>query len=437
MAINEMIPLAGQGVELGRSALSGAVAGNALLRAVNERKNAPLEREAAQMTLESGKIKLSQEKALEQLRSAAIDGSYIRQDLASGDLKTAMSRLEQRNQRLLAEGRDNTHTLRAIAALQSGDPAQVQALGRELVEIENAYQQFSGGAAATDPRTNKMKELEAAGIMPGTPEYKQAVMGQTQTTKMRDLEAAGIMPGTPEFRQAMMGGGAGTGEGQKGSTDFVRVGDKSYTLGTVFNPQTQQWANQLIPIDDPAGTGGKVEFLGSSGVPPSQRPEQKYREATFGAAGEAAIKRSELYFDKVDAARASVSTIDEAIAAIDNGASTGVVTQYFPSLRQSSKQLDSAARRMGLNVVSAVTFGALSEGELALAMDTAMAKSMERPELRKWLLDRKNAQLKLAGYLESAAIYLGQTNEEGEPHTTASWAEMQKGKAKDDPLGLR
>lgn len=102
MAINEMIPLAGTGVELGRSAASGAIAGNALIRAMEERRNAPMMRQAAQMELESGQIKLTEQKALEQLRSAAIDGSYIRQDLASGDLKTAISRLEQRNQRLLS-----------------------------------------------------------------------------------------------------------------------------------------------------------------------------------------------------------------------------------------------------------------------------------------------------------------------------------------------
>ena len=425
MSGNALIPLMGEPMSLARNVAGGAVAGNQLMSLIEDRKLAPMRQQAAQMEVEAGKITLSKEKAIEQLRNAAIDGSYIRRDLASGDLNTAISRMEQRNRRIMESGGDNQHTQQWLSALSSRDPAQIQAVAAEMEEIERAYQTYGGGTAATDPRTNKMKELEAAGIKPGTPEYQQAVLGQTQTTKQRELAAAGIMPGSPEYRQAMLGGGSG-GEGQKGSTDFVTVGGKSYTLGTVFNPQTQQWTNQLVPIEDPSGTGGNVEFLGSSGVAPSQRPEQKYRESQFGAAGEAAIKRSELYFDRVDSARRSISNIDEAIAAIRAGASTGTIMQYMPSFRESSKQLDAAGRRMGLDVVSAVTFGALSEKELEFAQADALPKDMEGPQLEDFLVQRRNAQLKLANYLESAAIYLGQTNGKGEPNTVASWYKMQK-----------
>jgi hypothetical protein len=420
-------------MNLARNVAGGAVAGNQLMSLIEDRKMAPMRQQAAQMEVEAGKITLSKEKAIEQLRNAAIDGSYIRRDLASGDLNTAISRMEQRNRRILEAGGDNQHTQQWLSALSSRDPAQIEAVAAEMEEIERAYQTYGGGTAVTDPRTNKMKELEAAGIAPGSPEYKQAVMGQAPTNKMRELEAAGIMPGTPEFRQAMMGSGGATGDAQKGSTNIVMVGEQAFTLGTVFDPQAKTWSNQLVPIADPTGAGGRVEFPGSSGVVPSQRPDQKFRESTSTAAGAAAIARSEKYFDRVDAARSTIAGIDDAIAAIDAGASTGTLMQYLPSLRESSKQLDAAGRRMGLDVVGSVTFGALSEGELALAMATALPTNMEPPQLREWLVNRKGAQTKLAGYLESAAIYLGMEDENGKPHTVASWNKMQKDKRERGP----
>lgn len=420
---NALIPLMGEPMNLARSVTGGAVAGNTLLRAAEERRNAPMVREQAQIDLQSSKSKLSADEAKEQLRRAAADTYGMAMALSSGDVNRAIRSAEQRRRDIVARGGDPSHTEGWIAQLN--DPAQHPLLLQEWSEIQQANQLYGEDGGITDSRTNKMKELEAAGIKPGTPEYQQAVLGQTQTTKQRELAAAGIMPGSPEYRQAMLGGGSG-GEGQKGSTDFVTVGGKSYTLGTVFNPQTQQWTNQLVPIEDPSGTGGNVEFLGSSGVAPSQRPEQKYRESQFGAAGEAAIKRSELYFDRVDLARRSISNIDEAIAAIRAGASTGTIMQYMPSFRESSKQLDAAGRRMGLDVVSAVTFGALSEKELEFAQADALPKDMEGPQLEDFLVQRRNAQLKLANYLESAAIYLGQTNGKGEPNTVASWYKMQK-----------
>lgn len=63
---------------------------------------------------------------------------------------------------------------------------------------------------------------------------------------------------------------------------------------------------------------------------------------------------------------------------------------------------------------------------MEFAQADALPKDMEGPQLEDFLVQRRNAQLKLANYLESAAIYLGQTNGKGEPNTVASWYKMQK-----------
>lgn len=62
---------------------------------------------------------------------------------------------------------------------------------------------------------------------------------------------------------------------------------------------------------------------------------------------------------------------------------------------------------MGLDIIGGTTFGALSESELAFALDTALPTKLEGPELRAWIERKKAAQMKLSQELEKAAIYLG------------------------------
>ena len=158
--------------------------------------------------------------------------------------------------------------------------------------------------------------------------------------------------------------------------------------------------------------------------------EMAGNKAKAVSAGTASISRSEKYFDKLDTIRPAIANIDQAIAAIDSGANTGVFMKMLPSFTQASKQLDNVQKRMGLDVVSNTTFGALSKGELDIAVSTALPDNMSPPDLRVWLVEKRNAQVKLADYLESAAIYL---SEEG--NTTGSWNKLQKQK-RDEQGGM-
>lgn len=112
-------------------------------------------------------------------------------------------------------------------------------------------------------------------------------------------------------------------------------------------------------------------------------------------------------FSELKNIKSSIGTINEAISAIDKGAESGIVDKYLPSFTESTIALENAAQRMGLDVVSATTFGALSEGELRLAMDTAVPGNLQPKELRKWLVDRRTAKRKLANELSKMAIKLG------------------------------
>lgn len=105
-------------------------------------------------------------------------------------------------------------------------------------------------------------------------------------------------------------------------------------------------------------------------------------------------------------ATASIRTIDEAIAAIDDGASAGAISKFLPNVTKASASLENAMNRMGLDVIGSVTFGALSEAEMTLAMETAVPRNLGPQALRQWLVEKRNAQRKAAEALQNAARIL-------------------------------
>jgi len=124
-------------------------------------------------------------------------------------------------------------------------------------------------------------------------------------------------------------------------------------------------------------------------------------------------------------ARKNMSTLNEAIDLIDSGAETGVIQSKFPSFRAASIKLDNVKNRLGLDVIGSVTFGALSEAELNMALSTALPTNLEPAELRKWLVEKRDAQSKLADVLEEAAGYLTTPG-----NTVASWMKEKGVKGK-------
>jgi hypothetical protein len=147
---------------------------------------------------------------------------------------------------------------------------------------------------------------------------------------------------------------------------------------------------------------------------------------TSGArsAGAQGIELANQAFTAASKARSTVSNIDDAIDAIDKGANSGVIESRFPSWNAATIELENAANRLGLDVIGSVTFGALSEGELRLAMSTALPLRLDGPELKDWLQRKRDAQMKLIGYMEEQALFLSQPG-----NTLGMWLENVNGRA--------
>jgi hypothetical protein len=111
-------------------------------------------------------------------------------------------------------------------------------------------------------------------------------------------------------------------------------------------------------------------------------------------------------FSRIGLVNANIANLDRAIQLVEEeGANTGVIASRLPSWSDATIELQNMQNVLGLDVIGSVTFGALSESELALAMQTALPTGLSEKALADWLRTKKAAQKKLAGYLTQQAEF--------------------------------
>jgi len=131
---------------------------------------------------------------------------------------------------------------------------------------------------------------------------------------------------------------------------------------------------------------------------------KKFAELTGSSRAQAIDKGFERIL-KIDTA---VGNIDNAIRVLESGAGVGAIEKYLPSFKAASVELDNIQNSMALDVVGAVTFGALSKGELDLAKEVALPTGLNTQELIEYLQNRRVAQGKLREYFNEQIQFLDQ-----------------------------
>ena len=130
---------------------------------------------------------------------------------------------------------------------------------------------------------------------------------------------------------------------------------------------------------------------------------------------------------KLSAIEQNIANYDEVIQAIDSGARTGSIVSRLPSINEASKTLDNLRTRLGLDVVSMGSFGALSESEMQIALSAALPTNKEPAALREWVVQKQSAQRKAADALRDAVSFL----ENG--GTVGELIQLSKTKKQDQP----
>ena len=112
----------------------------------------------------------------------------------------------------------------------------------------------------------------------------------------------------------------------------------------------------------------------------------------------AALDNSEILIQQV-------AGLNNAIQRLDEGAKVGSLDRLLAAFDMPTAALQTQQRELGLGVISSVTFGALSQGELDLALSINAPETNDEAELRNWYERKAAATLKLAQSAKEQAIY--------------------------------
>lgn len=285
-------------------------------------------------------------------------------------------------------------------AIQGRDPSQFF-LSTQLAPWQQQQRQAQLGIAQTGLQ-RQQAEQEALRRMGGLGTYNPRDYTTGSWAQFVETRDPSVLVRHDPFSQ---GGVRYAPDGQGG---FVPVISEEQQLSA---GQIQAEIDRLRAMQKEIGTRtGEVETAAQVG-------EARGDIAREVETSKQSVQRAGELFKQVQQVRDALPNYDEAIAAIDAGASTGRVQGLLPSFRESTLRFESAANKLGLNVIGSVTFGALSEGEMKLAMETAVPRGMEGEPLKRWLERKRNAEAKLANELEDAAIFFQRGG------TQADWAE--------------
>lgn len=248
------------------------------------------------------------------------------------------------------------------------------------------------------------------------------------------------------YLKAPEGISAADSKAQFGGQEIVKdsVGNLFFAT-SVRNPLTKEVEPSLVPV-----SGGNIKpegalsMVNGAGLTALENVNQKRDESAASAEGKltteielggeaAEIKEFgklrgasraaaiDSGVDRVNKIDTNLANLDRAIDAIDRGANTGAIeSRFFPSVKAATVELDQIQRELGLDVLNAATFGALSKSEMDMALETALPTGLNPPELRQWLIKKKTSQEKLKNYLYEQIDFLDQGG------TVASFIRMKR-----------
>lgn len=328
-----------------------------------------------------------------------------------------------------------------MAQQQMAQQSQNMAINQQNMEIARAQE-----ARAAQTANMQQQQMEAQAVLP----YLKYALNETDLDKREQIlmqaqdffEGIGITDfnhtdfmSTDALQSAVMQASSvasmtpgGASPAQFGSSILGQDSEgNKYTITQKRNPDTGDVEAVYAPLTAgaPESPVGQVDIINpTTGQTARQRVETEQEVAV----NEARISRNVARADKAltemeNIYQNTIPLYDEALKYLDEGAETGRLESFFPSFKAATRNLERVQNQLGLDVISSVTFGALSEGELRLALSTGLDLSLQEDALRADIIRRRDAKLKLANYLEDAATYFSNFPTAG----LEDWAQYAKG----------
>lgn len=184
----------------------------------------------------------------------------------------------------------------------------------------------------------------------------------------------------------------------------LKPGATAKTSGVQYDAQGRAFVN--VSKDG----SQSIEFLKDAqgnqimGETTQDKQDAELAAAKMQAQYASAQKYSDSVLKKADNLDQQLQLFDRAIEALGEGAQTGPIDQFLPSVRAASRELETIANELGITVINSATFGALSESELRLALDTNLPLGLNEGELKKFLRRKMAAVTKLKAEILNKAV---------------------------------
>ena len=261
----------------------------------------------------------------------------------------------------------------------SGNPnagSIMQGIGRQQDALALRRKEATAATAATSQNNATLAALQQAGV----PDEVLSV-AKANPALFKEIASS--------FVTAKMGGG-----------DMVKFS------GIQTDPAT---GGQYVVMSDPNSKGStRVDVSGATQLTPQQKIDMEGKATSRAADIAMAQQKGFAAFDRAGAIDESLTKLEAARVAVNNGASSGVIAGFFPSFKATTTALRNAANSLGIDIINSATFGALSEKELQLALSTGLDISLQGEELKTHIADKIAAQTKMRDWLMSQAKTLTQ-----------------------------
>lgn len=345
----------------------------------------------------------------DRLKAMVQDSYGVKTLIESGKTSAAIKLLQNRIEHINRLGGDPRDTKAVYDQLVSGDPAQVMAAQKTLSDVVDAG--VAGGLWAPPQRPEDSID------------YKK--FQQEQSVREGDLA---LRQRAQDWKEKNPNAGVADKNGLFGSPDTVK--DEAGNLFKNVIVQSNGGATtKLLPIGHNSAPVGNVSVVGQYGLTAGEKVGQAGAETDITEKKKQANKLSEDLYGKINTINSGLQTFQQGIDAIDSGANTGVVQNLLPSLKASTIELDNVKRRLGADVLTSGIFGIASERDVKTAFDMA-APPLAPQDLKKWLIDRQQAQAKVRDVYEKAVDYLAEGN------TIADLQKLQRQKRDESNLAI-
>ena len=245
-----------------------------------------------------------------------------------------------------------------------------------------------------DPNIAKSMELKLdrlqknKGLTSGIKWLRKYALSQTDPAKkQRFLDMAVMAEQNPEMAKKIV---------EKGMEAAHGIGAPD---NKPYEPRFDSEGKEYIPVYNPSSNTVEKVYTGTTGMSDKQKITFETDEKRRAKDEERRDTESAKLFQKAEGISSRIRNYQGVLTSLDEGAVTGWVANQLPTLNANTANLESFARQLGLDVIGSVTFGALSEAEMKLAMATPIDINLPPKQLRAQVLKKLELQEKIRNEL--------------------------------------